>query len=360
MNQIPTQVGVDISTLEAIQSLFRSSADPWALECLSNWIDVTVNHDETLYALPKALGELDQKVVFPDLLRRAERLGIIRPVDDESAADRIKLSAKEIERLYIVFEAWARANLELLRQWLDFTTSVRRIVAGRFIDAGPLNLWVRDQFWQRRPAGWLRDERDRHRISPDFQLLAFDMIVRAAQYHLAFGESRAYQPHPLRSLYVPGTQTPPAAHSWGWLLIGQIAGSRKKWDSERLLATVAEIRGRVQGAQATTTDLLSDSPEVRRQKLNSIAVKLGADILPSGYHKAIDLITKLIGLPLELISEAHGIPFVGVAWEIVQIPLVKGTSRAVQRIKFVQRRVEFPSGSSQRPSLSMVKDKLGR
>jgi hypothetical protein len=101
---------------------------------------------------------------------------------------------------------------------------------------------------------------------------------------------------------------------------------------------------------------------VRRQKLNSIAVRLGADILPSGYQKAIDLITKLIGLPLELISGAQGFPpfVVGLAWEIVQIPLVKGASRAVQRIKFVQRRVEFPSGSSQRPSLSMVKDKLGR
>jgi hypothetical protein len=105
MNRVPTQVGVDISTLEAIQSLFRSSADPWALECLSNWIDVTVNHAETLYALPKALGELHADVVFPDILRKAENRGIIRPVENDSAADRIKLSATDIERHYVKFEA---------------------------------------------------------------------------------------------------------------------------------------------------------------------------------------------------------------------------------------------------------------
>ena len=361
MSQLPMQVGVDISTLEAVQSLFRSSADPWALECLSNWIDVTVNHEKTLYALPKALGDLDQAVVFPDLLRQAERRGIIGPVDDDSAADRVELSADEINRLYRIFEAWASTHVDLLRRWLEFTTGVRRIVAGRFIDAGPLNLWVRRTFWHTRPAGWLRDECERHGISSDLQLLAFDMTVRAAQYHLAFGQSRAYQPHPLRSLYVPQTgDKPSAAHSWGWLVIEHIAHGRDKWDTERLLATVMELRGRVQEAHATTGELVGDSPEARREKLNGIAVRLGVDILPSSFRKVIDKIAKGIGIPLELAGEAYGIPFIGVAWEIVQIPLVRGAGRVVQRLRFVQRRVEFPEARSQGLTLDTVQRKLRR
>jgi hypothetical protein len=186
------------------------------------------------------------------------------------------------------------------------------------------------------------------------------MIVRAAQYHLAFGQSRAYQPHPLRSLYVPRTDRPPAAHSWGWLVVGQIARSRKKWDSERLLATVVEVRARVQEAHATTSELVGDPPEARLEKLNGIAVRLGADILPPSFHRVIDAIAKGIGIPLELVGEVHGIPFIGVAWEVVQIPLVKGASSSLQRLNFVQRRVEFPEASSQRPTLAMVQDKLRR
>jgi len=57
------RVGLDISTMEAIQSLGRTDRhDPWALDCFATWVDVIVNHAEPRFALPKALGELDAEV----------------------------------------------------------------------------------------------------------------------------------------------------------------------------------------------------------------------------------------------------------------------------------------------------------
>jgi hypothetical protein len=39
---------------------------------------------------------------------------------------------------------------------------------------------ARDHFWPKRPTGWLRD--GGNGVSGDEQQLAFDMVVRAAQY----------------------------------------------------------------------------------------------------------------------------------------------------------------------------------
>src|SRR4029077_157721 len=91
MDSSTSQIGTDISTMEAVQSLFGKKSDPWRVECLANWIDVTVNHEKTLFALPKALDDLPQSIVFPDILRKAQSQGLISPVSDESAADRINL-----------------------------------------------------------------------------------------------------------------------------------------------------------------------------------------------------------------------------------------------------------------------------
>jgi hypothetical protein len=50
MKDSTDRVGIDISTMEGIQSLFGERA----LDCLANWFDVTVNHHETLFARPPA------------------------------------------------------------------------------------------------------------------------------------------------------------------------------------------------------------------------------------------------------------------------------------------------------------------
>lgn len=130
------QIGTDISTMEAIQSLFSDQSDPWALECLANWIDVTINHAATFYALPKRREDLPEDIVLPNVLSLAQREGLILPAEDQPSADQIDLEQTEIERLYLVFEAWASTHLEVLKEWLSFTTSVRRIEMGRFIDEG--------------------------------------------------------------------------------------------------------------------------------------------------------------------------------------------------------------------------------
>jgi len=356
MTDALAEAGIDISTLEGVQSLFRESPDPWALDCLANWIDVTVNHDRTLYALPKALGDLKADVVFPDLLRSAENEKLIGPVDDASAADRVMLSADEIGRLYTVFESWASANVELLRQWIKFTTKVRRIVAGRFIDEGELNRWVRDTFWSTRPRGWLRDHK--HGLAADHQLLAFDMVVRAAQYHVAFGPTRVYQPHPLRSLYVPQVSQARAIHSWGWLVINEIACSKKAWDQKQLIDVIRTVRAGVQESGATESELLGVSAEQRREKLNSVAVASGMGILPSSFKKSIDRLAIAIGIPLEIVGDAHGVFFVGLAWEVVQIPLKRGVASAIERTKYVQRRVTFPGDATSRPALAVIQRQL--
>lgn len=358
MASTPTIVGVDISSMEAIQSLFgKRIPDPWGLECLANWIDVTVNYPTTLYALPKALGDLDLEIVLPLFLRRAEEFKLIGPVDDESAADRISLSEEEIHRLYVVFEAWASSNLKILTQWLEFTAQVRRIDAGRFIDQGRLNLWVRDSFWPHRPAGWLSNSA-LCGIPTDSQQLAFDMVVRAAQYHAAFGSQRGYQPHPLRNLYVPTSGTTPVSHSWGWIIINRIANGNSNWDPERLIEAVLTLRGLIGENHATADELLADTNEVRQEKLNSIAVASGGHILPPSFDKWIHAIALAIGISLKVFGDLHHIPVVGVAWEFVSIPLITGAKHGAEHLNCVQRRVEFPGTAATRPSMNTVQKHL--
>jgi len=128
------------------------------------------------------------------------------------------------------------------------------------------------------------------------------------------------------------------------------------------LAEVVKLRDHVLRSQATAGELLADTPEERRAKLNAIAVKVGVHILPLSFEKWIHKIVEFIGIPLELVGEAHGIPFVGVAWAIVQAPLGKSAASSLQKLRYVQRRVEFPGVESawQRPSLDAVRRKLRR
>jgi hypothetical protein len=358
MREAERQIGLDISTLEAIQSLFDSAAtdrlaDPWALECLCNWIDVTVNQDRTLYALPKALGSLDQDVVFPAFLCEVERNELIRPIDDDHTADRIQLPLEEIIRLYHGFDLWAGRNADRLRQWLHFTTSVRRIVAGRFIDEGELNRWVRDTFWHTaRPPGWLSSEGAAQGINSDAQLLAFDMVVRAAQYHVAFGESRAYQPHPIRDLYIPQKGKASPTYSWGRALINHIAHRPEKWDMMRLVGKVAEIRCELRAAHATAVEIMIN-PAEGREKLNAVAVKVGIDIL-RGRSRGQEFAEK----GLDMVVAAASLDAVGVIWGVVSIPIMNAARRAVQHLKFVQRRVQFPGEEPGSALLAEVRSKL--
>ena len=354
-------VGVNISTMEAIQSLFAGhQADPWALDCLANWIDVAVNHERTLYALPKALADLNPNVVFPKVLQIAEQAGLIGPIEDSSAADQISFSKEEILRHYSAFEMWASVHHKMLTEWLDFTTNVRRIQAGRFIDEGPLNIWIRDNFWGGRPAGWLRDQGDKCGLNSDKQQFAFDMIVRAAQYHVAFGNKRTYQPHPLRSLYVPNPELWSLSHSWGRVFIKEIIEGSKEWDIQSLVAKVLEMRERVRENQATAACLHRDTSETRLEKLNQTAVDLGFHILPPSYKEWLRQGAVLAGIPLEIIGHAAGIPFVGVAWEFVQIPLISVAQIGIQHLRCVQRRVEFPGPASDAITVIDVRRKLKR
>ncbi|HET9830593.1 MAG TPA: hypothetical protein VFP91_02740 [Vicinamibacterales bacterium] len=177
------EIGTDISSFDAIDSLFSGGlADPWAVECLANWIDVTVNHARILYALPKVFREDQRDTVLSGFLQSLEDRGLIKPIEDTSTADRIELPFDEIERLYVDFRVWMRRDTRTLREWLRFTTSVRRIIAGRFIDEGDLNRSIRDTFWHRRHASRSQETAG---ISDDEERLAFDMVIRAAQYHLA-------------------------------------------------------------------------------------------------------------------------------------------------------------------------------
>lgn len=357
MSDSTDRVGIDISTMEAIQSLFGDRADPWALDCLANWIDVTVNHREPLFAMPKALGKDERDVVFPPILKKAHHDGLINPVGKASAADRIMLSPEDLQRLYIAFDVWASANHEILVAWLEFTSNVRRIVAGRFIDEGPLNRLIRDEFWFSRPGGWLRDNASAHQISTDSQQLAFDMVVRAAQYHIAFSTQGVYQPHPLRNLYVPYQPKKVAvSFSWGWLLIGEIARGKKTWDTKRLLGAVQELRDLVREKNATARDLLADAEDIRREKLNALAVKMDVSILPPSFEKWAHGISVAIGGSLEVIGHLNDIPYVGLAWHIVDVPLRTGVMSGIEHLKCVQRRVDLPTSS--RPSLEAVQRNL--
>ena len=86
------EVGIDISTMEAVRSLFGNTADAWALECFANWIDITVNHEKIFYALPKSLDELPEDIIFPKILRDAENQDLILPGTDQLSADQVHLT----------------------------------------------------------------------------------------------------------------------------------------------------------------------------------------------------------------------------------------------------------------------------
>jgi len=133
-----------------------------------------------------------------------------------------------------------------------------------------------------------------------------------------------------------------------------------EWDVERLLASLVELRDRVRESHATARELADDKPAARLEKLNHIAVKLGVHILPSSFKEWIHVIANCIGIPLELLGHQSGIPFVGVAWEIVQIPLTRGAALGLEHLRFVQRRIEFPGQESHRPSLDEVRRSLRR
>jgi hypothetical protein len=322
---------------------------------------VTVNHDQTFYALPKVLDRGTVKSILPDFLQKAYDRGLLVPATDQPTADEVELTPKEVQRLYQVFEAWASVNWQMLKEWLEFTVHVQRIVHGRFIDEGDLNRWIRSHFWGKRPAGWLTKCKSTHQIPNDSLQFAFDMVVRAAQYHVAFGAKRAYQPHPIRSLYTPRSSTTSAQDvdvSWGWLLIKEIEHCKGKWDSGRLLGTINDLQGHLQDMDATTCAMVGDDQITRREKLNSVAVALGVRILPHSVDRLMEGLSKLVGMSIEVIGEIYKIPFLGIGWEIVSIPIKRGADSALQNCSYVQRRVAFPGTASYRPKVESIQAKL--
>src|SRR5215472_8568290 len=103
-------VGTDISTLEAVQSLFKSQSDPWALDCLTNWIDLAVNYDRIYYALPKDADQLPLNVITPPLMERAEENGLIFKASDRHSANRVHFDLAQVQHLYDKFLQWTSSG----------------------------------------------------------------------------------------------------------------------------------------------------------------------------------------------------------------------------------------------------------
>lgn len=347
---------VDISTGQAIESYLSSKVprDPWAEKCFTNFVDLIINHDKVYYAHPNMGSEPGS---FPSTFNEAEVHGLLDRIP-EVAADSVTLAPYDIRTAYLNFQRWAEQHRFELKKWLEFCQHTLNLRTSYENDKDIiLYRTIKDDFWwtHRRPEGWLRTEESNRYLSEDNKIFAFNIFLRAVQYHYIFKDKGTYFPHPLRTGadLIETFETVSESQeqwSWGryfvWYLERQ---ERREWNAKDILVKVKNVEEKTKERKATWYDLTGTPSTEKAEIIMDIAASLGLPGIKRrrdtlvGY--TVDLFTALVSIAVDeaikpakiiakLILAAAPIPFIDRAKE--------GATTQVNRIRCLRGSIEFP------------------
>jgi hypothetical protein len=258
--------GTDLTTGHAVDAFLIPgvACDPWAGKCFATFADILINYSQTLCPLPsKSASENLVADALPLSINAARERDLLRFKVDETA-EAIVLPSQTIQTEYDRFVFWARSHQLQLRAWVEYhfnTDRIRRLMPVH-IPHSPIS-----DFWGQRRNDVLGIE--------DFGVKhAFDMYIRAVQYHSVLGPEVAYFSHPIRRTAIaedlswePHRNLP----SWGRYLGDAIETKRIRRDPNEVLDTIASIKSAVHQHGATWHSLMGRSDLERKALIETVA-----------------------------------------------------------------------------------------
>ena len=264
--ELVQRAAVDLTTAWGADSFFRFAlTDPWADECIANFIDVLVNHRSVAVPLPskRALQELDRDN-FPACVQEAYARELLHLKTDESA-DVVELTHEKLADEYIKFHDSCLEHPRKVRDMVRFHRQTPEILGQhtKHVPSRAVNV-----FWPTRPKD---DLAERLNISADYINYAFDVYARTIQYHGVLQGEAWYFRHPFRQTAIgkPDSVESIRCTLWGRCLLDGIRQGFIEHDLQRLLDIVASLRAA--SGDSNWYTLASEPDRTRIQAMHDIA-----------------------------------------------------------------------------------------
>jgi len=200
MLKVSNQPIVDITTLCAVESLFRSkSPDPWAQQLAGDLADFIVYADIARYVLPTpTLDASEDDVPLPSLLQelRAGEPSAFRAQRYSTEEPRM-LKSDYLEPCFRRFVSWAQANTNSLRLWSELHHE-DWIISGHKSRVAQHYVYSVDVLKHDPRLSALAHAVG---VSANDLCYAFDLILRYPLYGEMAGERNYYLNHPIRNAF---------------------------------------------------------------------------------------------------------------------------------------------------------------
>jgi hypothetical protein len=331
----PTQAGLDTTSGHGIDSLFTNEGltDPWALSCLSKFVDTTINHNKVFYPVPaRSVVEEFEDWLLPFSFVEGRKYGLLEMKTD-ATADEVVISSEVLAAEYQKFSEWAKQNAHELRGWLKYHRRSQRIkrTHGIFVPKH-----ITDDFWAMRPDKDLTREIGIQDVDLSY---SFDAFIRAIQYHHVLGSAIPYFPHPIRNCAFGFYQAQfhhEATWSWGQYFTRLLDEDKMPLKIGWLLDKISSIKNLTVKNDATWY-LLGRLP--RKDQIDLLSTIAAESDLPAKLkaltHKRIkitlEVSTALLSLPLPIVSVLLCLSTVAVEFwsgdmpgRVGKLPVLKG------------------------------------
>lgn len=245
---------VDAVTGHAAYSFLRflcddpSAHDPWAEECFTGLVDLSIIYPRLVHPLPNARAALTPMALPPLLVAFVDR-GLIHPHIDR-VADSVEVDASVLEEALDDFERAARTNPQDLMGLIDFHFQADK-KAYRDAAFGPgrsVQPFIED-FWHSSS----RAHDLAHTLGgPGETMWAFDVFLRGRQYDEILRSANAvYFPHPFRRRSSLAGARPQHVYradrvwSWGRLLANLMREGELPPNLEEVCDRILAIRAEI-------------------------------------------------------------------------------------------------------------------
>jgi hypothetical protein len=124
------KAAIDTTSGHAVDSFFLtdSQADPWAEQCLVNFIDILINHDTVKFPVPsRAHANAVEDDLLPLSVAEGRRIELLSPKSG-AAAEEVILPFETLESEYNNFSTWAAQNAYFLSEWIRYHNTAPRIL----------------------------------------------------------------------------------------------------------------------------------------------------------------------------------------------------------------------------------------
>jgi hypothetical protein len=188
----PENAAIDMLSGYAVDSFFSSNApiEPWNEECLKNFIDIIVNHNQVFFPLASRNTIIHfEEPVIPNIFKMDQTF--VKPLVTTTAED-YSLTGKELSKEFERFINWSRNHDDKIKSWMKYQRSIQNLYTGGVISPKPL---VRIFLENKNRL----DERKSLKLTKSEFIIAFDIFARTGQYYHIFGDSTPYFCHPFRS-----------------------------------------------------------------------------------------------------------------------------------------------------------------